>query len=116
MQNTLTCEDGATLLIVKIDKNANYFASTGTAAATLGRNAAAWSTFKLEPYMSTAVVDKAVSAVQVKVVNRMLVVSGSVEDVKAFSITGAGVDVQKALNPGICIVKVGTETFKVNVR
>ncbi len=116
MQNTFTCEDGAILLIVKIDKNANYFASTGAAAATLGRNATAWSTFKLEPYMSTAVVDKTVSAVQVKVVNRMLVVSGSVEEVKAFSITGAGVDVQKALNPGIYIVKVGTETFKVNVR
>ena len=52
----------------------------------------------------------------VEVVNRMLVVSGSVEEVKAFSITGAVVDVQKALNPGIYIVKVGTETFKVNVR
>ena len=46
----------------------------------------------------------------------MLVVSGSVEEVKAFSISGAVVDVQKALNPGIYIVKVGTETFKVNVR
>lgn len=116
MQNTLAYEDGTTLLIVKIDKNANYFTTTGAAAATLGRNAAAWSTFKLEPYVSTSVVDKAVSNVQVKVVNRMLVVTGSIEDVKAFSITGAGVDVQKTLNPGIYIVKVGTETFKVNVR
>lgn len=116
MQNTIAYEDGTTLLIVKIDKNANYFTTTGAAAATLGRNAAAWSTFKLEPYVSTSVAGNAVSDVQVRVVNRMLVVTGSVEEVKAFSITGAGVDVQKALNPGIYIVKVGTETFKVNVR
>lgn len=116
MQNTLTYEDGATLLIVKIDKNANYFTTTGAAAATLGRNATAWSTFKVEPYVSTSVSSDVVSNVQVKVVNRMLVVNGSEEAVNVFSVTGAKVDAKNELNPGIYIVKVGHETFKVNVR
>lgn len=116
MQNTLTFVDGTTLLVIKIDKNANFFTSLGTAAATLGRNATSWATFKLEPYVSTSVDSEIVSNVQVKVLNRRLVVTGSAENVNVFSITGAKVDAQKELSSGVYIVKVGAETFKVSVR
>lgn len=116
MQNTSVFVDGTTLLIVKIDNNSNYFITGATAGSTLGRNASSWSTFKLESYVYTSVDNQQNSEIFVKVVNRLLVVENTLEKAEAYTVTGARVDATKQLQPGIYIVKVVNNTFKVNVQ
>lgn len=116
LQNTALYDAETTLLIVKIDQNSNFY-NVGTGSeAKLGRNASNWATFKLQVHLGTPVNETAISDISLKVVNRMLVVSGTSAQAQAYSITGSQVDTSKQLNPGIYIVKVDNQTFKVNVR
>lgn len=56
------------------------------------------------------------STINVTVINRMLVITGTDATAKAFSLTGTQVDATKPLTPGIYIIKLDAETFKVSVK
>lgn len=67
-------------------------------------------------YISTTTALKLTNSdVRFTVVNRKLMVTGTTDAIKAFTVTGAQVNATKALNPGLYIVKVGSQTTKVMV-
>jgi hypothetical protein len=67
-------------------------------------------------FTTTAVSTKSISPINVTVQDKMLVVTGTNEPVKAYTVSGAQVNATKALKQGVYIVKVAGLTTKVVIK
>lgn len=111
----------------KLINAANILSSTGNmylAADDTATGNSLWgdkevsnaNTFKLEVILTTGVNNTGLSNINVTVVNRMFIVTGTDAAVKAYTVTGVPVNATKELTPGIYIVKVADKTMKVSVQ